>query len=77
MTLLLLASDHWRQDGSWFPLVPLLFFGLWLAVFVTFARRWRHRGHRSGEAVLADRYARGEIDEAEFRSRRAVLRGRS
>ena len=33
----------------------------------------RRRGVASGLAVLADRYARGEIDEAEYRSRKAIL----
>ncbi len=30
--------------------------------------------HRSAEQVLADRFARGEIDEPEYRERLAVLR---
>jgi putative membrane protein len=77
MTSLLLATHHGYHD-SWFPLFPLLFLGLWLALFLTIGRRWRHGyGHGpSGESVLAERYARGEIDEAEYRSRRAVLRGK-
>ncbi|HEX2090061.1 MAG TPA: SHOCT domain-containing protein [Actinomycetota bacterium] len=29
---------------------------------------------RSGEAVLAERYAKGEISEEEYRQRKAVLR---
>ena len=35
--------------------------------------RWLD-SRRSGEAVLSERYARGEIDEAEYRRRREVLR---
>jgi len=35
----------------------------------------RRRGVSQGLAVLAERYARGEIDEAEFRQRKAVLEG--
>ena len=35
-------------------------------------RDWQFR--QTGESVLAERYARGEIDEAEFRNRRKVLR---
>lgn len=78
MTGLLLSSHHWRgPDGTWFPLLPLLFFALWVAVIVMVARRWRHPHHHSGESVLAERYARGEIDEAEYRERRAVLRHKS
>ena len=71
---LVLASNHWHgHDGAWFPLFPLLFIGLWVVLLVTVGRRWRHpRG--AGESVLAERFARGEIDEAEYRERRAVLR---
>ncbi|MDQ3353725.1 MAG: SHOCT domain-containing protein [Actinomycetota bacterium] len=75
MISLLLASHDWPgHAGAWFPLFPLLFFGLWVAVFVIVGRRWRHPHHHSGESVLAERYARGEIDEAEFRQRQAVLK---
>ena len=79
MTALLLATDHWQgHPGPWFPLFPLLFLALWIGAFVFLARRWRHfgPGRGSGEAVLAERYARGEIDEAEYHERQAVLRGK-
>ena len=57
--------------GPWFLLFPLTF---WVLVIlgVLFARR-RFRG-RPGESVLADHFARGEITEAEYRARLAVLR---
>ena len=42
-----------------------------------FRRGWYHRQGGSGEAVLGERYARGEITEEEYRRRRAVLRERS
>jgi putative membrane protein len=77
MNALLFATDHWHRGGApWFPLIPLLFLGLWVAVIVSFRRRWSHDTGRSGEAVLAERYARGEIDEDEYRRRRTVLRGK-
>ena len=63
--------DHWFP---FFPLFPLFFVGLWILVFATFGRRWRHHPRQSGESVLAERYARGEIDEQEYRERRATLR---
>jgi putative membrane protein len=75
MNVILFASHHYH-DGRWFPLFPLLFLGLWIAVVVTFVRRRRHWHHQSGESVLAERYARGEIDESEYRDRRAVLRSK-
>jgi len=72
----LVADDHWHHHGwfPWFPLVPLFFIGVWIFLFAfVFRRRWR-MGGPSGEAVLAERYARGEIDEQEYRHRREVLR---
>jgi putative membrane protein len=68
----------------WFPLIPLLFFSFW--IFVLFIIRpwaWRRRGwgphgpwsaSRSAETVLAERYARGEVTEEEYRARLEVLR---
>jgi putative membrane protein len=60
--------------GPWFLLFPLF----WLAVIVGLVflfrrRRWGHWHGASGEAALAERYARGEITEDEYRKRRAVL----
>ena len=73
-----LLADHWERHGHpWFPIFPLIVFAIWIIVFVGLRRRWRHLGPRvSAESVLAERYARGEIDESEFRARRAVLRER-
>ena len=86
MSSLLIASEHWNDyghhgpDGPWFPffpLVPILFIGLWFVLLRTFGRRrWAHAGRHSGESVLAERFARGEIDEAEYRQRRAALRSK-
>jgi putative membrane protein len=71
----LLAS---HSDHSWFwfwPLVPLF----WFAVFFVFLRLFFWRGRRgpwgSGDrgpdarAILAERYARGEITHDEYRER--------
>ena len=65
-------SDH--PGRWWFPVFPLLFLGFWAAVIFTLSHRWRHSYRHTGESVLAERYARGEIDEAEFRRRRTELR---
>jgi putative membrane protein len=73
----IVAADHWHHHGwfPWFPLVPLFFIGVWIFLFAfVFRRRWRMGGGPSGESVLAERYARGEIDEQEYRQRREVLR---
>jgi putative membrane protein len=76
MTALVFANHLNDHGGYWFPLVPLLFLGFWIVVLVTVGRRWGSPQRQSGEAVLAERYARGEIDEGEYRERQAVLRRR-
>lgn len=72
------------------PGFPFFLFApiLWIAVIVVVAlllrrgarRRWARYGgpafgpHRSPEATLGDRFANGEIDEVDYRSRLEVLR---
>lgn len=80
--------DGWGGPGPFFFIIPLLWFLLFATVIVLIARRAR-RGARSGwggpwaahaaggtdpVTLLGTRFARGEIDEAEYRSRLAVLR---
>lgn len=57
-----------------FPLVPLF----WFVVVTRLVRhRWAGAGAgASADALLARRYANGEIDDEEFLARRAVLRTR-
>ena len=77
-----LAPGHWVGPGPWWPIIPFLWFFFLVAVFATFAffgrRRWRYlnayAGHRAGEARLAERYAAGEIDEAEYERRLTTLK---
>jgi putative membrane protein len=70
-------DPDWWGTGSWVgPLVALLVLAAIAAVTVyLLSRRSRRPPYRSGEAVLAERFARGEIDEDEYRTRLAVLRG--
>ncbi len=75
------ASDgRWDGDGppAFWPIFPILWFCIFAAVVVTAIvlsrRRCAGAPRRTGEARLAERYAAGEIDEEEFRTRRAVLR---
>ena len=68
--------DH--HGGPWWPIFPLFWLLFWVGLFFFFGRsrrRWHH-GHarHSGESVLAERYARGEIDEREYRERLDVLK---
>jgi putative membrane protein len=74
---ILLATHNLRHDG-WGPgpwlLIPWL---LLIAVLVWVWLRWRRQpSSRDGESVLAERYARGEIDDDEYRSRLTILRER-
>ena len=73
----LLAHYGHHHGGGWFPFfpfIPLFFIGVWVFVLITLRRRWAWGARHSGESVLAERYARGEIDESEYRQRRDVLR---
>ena len=73
----------WWGGGSWFfgPFPMLLFFGLAVAVVVLLVRGVGGAGQsNAGTAarstaldMLRERYARGEIDKAEFEERKGVL----
>ncbi len=68
----------------------LLIIGLIVTLVATRRRHWRHAGWggpwgptapwaaaqaaKSAESVLAERFARGDIEEAEYRARLEVLR---
>ncbi|MCF6272807.1 MAG: SHOCT domain-containing protein [Rhodobacteraceae bacterium] len=65
--------------GGWFfgPLMMILFFGLIIAAVVGALRLFGMGGEaRSNRAldILSERYASGEIDEAEFTTRRKALK---
>jgi len=70
-------------SGWWF-LWPLCFFGFWIVVGVTlrFGMWGRHRSMQSGrwhpnhsaEGILAERFARDELTEQEYRDRLNVIR---
>ena len=77
-------ADHYHGP-NWWPLIPLFWFGAFILFFFVVARLgwWGRRRHclddrwrdaaREGKTRLADRFAAGEIDEQEYRSRLAVL----
>lgn len=75
---------HWDHDGSWgwgawlaMTLTMVVFWGGLATVIVLMLRRVVAPGPRvdRSAAILAERFARGEIDEAEVERRRQVLRG--
>jgi putative membrane protein len=75
----ILAVHHWGHGPGWWFIFPLLFWALIIFLVVRAFRRCGRFGPnwRSGEAVLAERYAKGEIDADEYRNRLTVLRERS
>lgn len=69
-----------HSGPGWWIFFPLFWVGVWfvLVAFVWRRRRgwWARNGRASGEVVLGERFARGEISDAEYRERLAVLRER-
>jgi putative membrane protein len=80
-TAVTLAShDHWHDHaGAWWPIIPLFWIGFFVLLFWGLRRWGCGRGYRarsSGESVLEERYAKGEINEQEYRERLDVLKER-
>jgi putative membrane protein len=70
------------HDGSgpgWWVIVPILFWVVALsgAGYLIYRNSPARSARGTAERTLADRYARGEIDEDELKRRRAVLRGKA
>jgi putative membrane protein len=76
----------------WFLLIPLFWLIVAIVLVAVFGRRWSKRaGERreflrqhwqseaqgGAEKVLAERFARGDIDEVEYRARLEVIRSSS
>ena len=73
-------ADSWHHDHAWWPILSLFWLILVGALVFLFARRgWRGVGRPStAEAILAERYARGEISADEYKERLSNLKeGRS
>jgi putative membrane protein len=76
------AMHAWSQDGpgEWWWLWRLLMLLVWIVVIffvVRFVVRGRHRDLSPmdrARGVLAERYARGEIDAEEYRQRSETLK---
>ena len=68
--------DDGGPPGLW-PLIPIVWGLFWIAVIATvLVLLWRRGAGdtRSARAALAERFARGDIDEQEYTERNAVLR---
>jgi putative membrane protein len=71
----------WGGDWSWAAWVAmtLTMLGFWALVIwavTNFVRTTGPGRGREAEDILAERFARGEINEDEFQHRRELLRGR-
>jgi putative membrane protein len=70
-------SDYWPMPWMFFgPLTMFIVFAIVCAVVIMLMMRGGMAGHhRRGRAldILKERYARGEIDQAEFEARRRLL----
>jgi putative membrane protein len=71
----LLAAAHGWQGGPPFFVFPIFFVLFWAAVIVLFVtlRRGSWRARSDARSVLADRFARGDIDAEEYRARLSEL----
>jgi putative membrane protein len=72
LTATTILADSWHGGHTWWPLLWLFWLILIGLLIFLFARRsWRGPG---AKAILAERYARGEITADEYRERLANLK---
>ncbi|HEX4751297.1 MAG TPA: SHOCT domain-containing protein [Solirubrobacterales bacterium] len=66
---------HHGWGGPWVPLfwIAVILFIVWLIRRGRWGRPRRYHHHQSAAEVLEHRFARGEIDDDEFRRRRSIL----
>lgn len=69
---------HWGYDAWWMGLMMLVFWTAIIGLVVWSVRSRSEGGPRPDSSktaldILAERYARGEIDEEEYRLRRATI----
>lgn len=73
---------HYGYGLGWgfpfFPIIPILFWVLIIFLFWGWHKGGRHHTHsednKSAEDILADRFAKGEIDEKEYEKRLEILK---
>ena len=82
------VAGPWTAGWGWvFVLIPLLWIAFFALLFFVIGRRWRRAAWAgdgsygppwaraaSAEQTLAERFAKGDIDEVEYRARLEVLR---
>ena len=66
---------NYYGPGPWIPFGPIFF--IVMIVACGFMMMYMMRGHRRGQSssleILKERFARGEIDKAEYEERRRLL----
>lgn len=71
-----MMDGNWSGWGWWWMAIAMvLFWGAVALVVVLLVRRPTSSTRRDAQDVLDERYARGEIDAEEYRTRREALRG--
>lgn len=75
LTTIAATAPYWHGGGFPFFVFPAFFFFAFLVVFLVFGvlRRGTWRARSDARSVLADRFARGDIDVEEYRSRLSEL----
>jgi putative membrane protein len=80
MTIIaILASSGWQDERGWDgpPWPIFILFALLVATLVVAVLAYRGSRRSSAGALVAERFARGEIEEDEYRRRLDALRGKS
>ena len=65
-------NDYWPGPWMFFGPLMMFFFVMVCAAFMFFMMRGPRSGGHAVD-ILKERYARGEIDQAEFEERRRLL----
>ena len=72
---------HYGFGWGFYPFFPFISWIFWVFIIILFwhgMRNWHghsyHEKEKSAEEILADRFARGEIDEDEYKKRLDVLK---
>jgi putative membrane protein len=74
------GNGPWDGGGpGWWLILPILFWVLVLSVlgYLIYRGSPAQSARSAAERTLAERYARGEIDEDELKQRRGVLRDKA
>lgn len=66
--------DYWPMPFFFGPLFMIIMFVLCVGMMMLMMRSHRQGGSDSALGILSERFARGDIDQAEYDERKRVLR---